>query len=82
MSQIQKIDFVPTKSREARAPRQLLKAEDYKVGMTIASLIRLAKKKVPDASNGEISRFLSEFTGKHVRPQWVFNVLNTELKTK
>lgn len=79
---IKAVKFEETFSRNVKAPRQLLETTDYKVGMTMATLIRMCKEKDPKTSNGEIARFLTEFTGKFVRPQWVFNVLNNPPKGK
>jgi len=76
------VNFVATRSRTTAEPRQLLTPSDYKEGMTVADLIRKIHKDTPDASNGEVSRFLTIFIGKPVRPQWVYNVLHTELKRK
>jgi hypothetical protein len=82
MSQIQSIKFVSTRSKDSGETRQLLNPSDYKQGDTIADLIRRCKKQHPTASNGEIGRFLTEFTGKFVRTQWVFNVLANPPKRK
>jgi len=82
MNTLKTIEFVPTKTKDSGVTRQLLQPTDYKVGMSIAELIRLSKSKNPEVSNSEISRFLTQFTGKHVRPQWVFNVLTNPPKGK
>ena len=79
---VEAINFVPTRTRTVGETKQLLTPADYKEGMGIADLIRLCKQQHPNESNGNISRFLTEFTGRYVRPQWVYNVLHTELKRK
>lgn len=57
-------------------PRQLITQEQADTCTSMAQAIRLCKSEVPDASNGEIARFLG------IRPQWVFNVLNNPPKGK
>jgi hypothetical protein len=82
MSKIQSVNFVATRTKDSGETRQLLATSDYKAGMTIADLIRQCKSKHPEATNGEIGRFLTAFTGKFVRTQWVFNVLANPPKRK
>jgi len=79
---VEAINFVATRSRNVGEVKQLMKPEEYTVGMSIADMIRKIHAEQPSESNGSISRFLTEFTGKHVRTQWVYNVLHTELKRK
>lgn len=79
---VEAINFVSTRTRDVGDTPQLLTPEDYREGMTIADLIRLCKDTHPQVSNGTISRFLTAYTGKFVRTQWVYNVLHQELKRK
>lgn len=71
-------------SRSVGTTRVLLTQDQIDTCKSVAEVIRLCKKEVPDATNGEISRFLSD--GKKlgeegfVRPQWVFNVINNPPK--
>lgn len=63
-------------SRTTSEPREFLTEAEQKKCKSVAEAIRLCKKKHPDASNGEIARYLQ------IRPQWVFNVINNPPKGK
>jgi hypothetical protein len=63
-------------SKGVSEPRQLITQQQADKCKSMAETIRLCKKTVPDATNGEIARFLQ------IRPQWVFNVLNNPPKGK
>jgi hypothetical protein len=56
-------------SKTPSAPRQFMTQDEINKFESKAAIIRHIKKSFPDASNGEIARFMG------IRPQWVFNVL-------
>lgn len=56
-------------SKTPSAPRKFMTQDEINKFESKASIIRHIKKSFPDASNGEIARFMG------IRPQWVFNVL-------
>lgn len=61
-------------SRQVSAPREFFDQKQADKFTSMAEAIRYCKKNHPDASNGEIARFLG------IRPQWVFNVINNPPK--
>lgn len=74
MSQVE-MKIKPSFSRQVKAPRELLTAEEVKACKSISDGIRQCLKKFPDAKDREISDFL----GLN-RPQWVWNVRHQILK--
>ena len=83
---MEKITFNRSFKKSETSYRTLCTQEEAGNCKTMADTIRLCKKNFPDATNGEISRFLSQGAkvGEegHVRPQWIFNVLNNPPKGK
>jgi len=65
-----------------RTVRTLLTKEEIVACSNTSEAIRLCKARHPDASNGEIAKFLSRYQEKDMRPQQVFNTLNYIRKTK
>lgn len=64
-------------SKTPGTPRQFMTQQEIDQFDSKAAIIRHIKSAFPDASNGEIARFMG------IRPQWVFNVLsNPPKKTK
>jgi hypothetical protein len=63
-------------TKTVKESRNLISQEQADGCKSVAETIRLCKHTVPDASNGEIARFLG------IRPQWVFNVLTNPPKGK
>lgn len=74
MSKTNTVTIARKFSRTPKEPRQFLTQEEADKCDSMAAAIRMCKSKHPDASNGEIARFLQ------IRPQWVFNVLNNPPK--
>lgn len=76
MSEVNTVIVKRAFSKNTAAPRQFLTQQEADKCTSMAAAIRACIKKHPDASNGEIARFLQ------IRPQWVFNVRNNPLKSK
>lgn len=76
MSEVNTVVVKRSFSRTTSAPRQFFDQKKADTFKSVAEAIRFCKKEHPDASNGEIARFLQ------IRPQWVFNVLNNPPKGK
>jgi hypothetical protein len=68
-SQVNTVTVRRAFSKTVSEPRQLLTQDQADKCKSMAEAIRMCKKLKPDATNGEIARFLG------IRPQWVFNVL-------
>lgn len=73
---MEKVTVARKFSRTVSEPRQFFTQEQGDTFTSMAEAIRYCKSEYPDASNGEIARFLG------IRPQWVFNVINNPPKGK
>lgn len=74
--------LIATKGRATTQDVEILTEAEIKKCTSMADAIRACVAKDPQLSNGTIARFLSKYHTKDVRPQWVYNVRNQELKRK
>ena len=74
--------MIKTKGKSVTIDKDILTEKELEACNSMADAIRACVKKDPTASNGTIARFLSKHHTDTVRPQWVYNVRNQNLKRK